>query len=153
MLKTLLYYFYEHEGLPYENPPHYYYGTAEDKSMECQAFVRVLIEYMMILPAKESNKKLFIEILSRLFEHNNGNNPRISIRLLNDFIDHHHPDITPFEAVLGWVTRFWNKGSNILRYLYITLLHTDDFFSENDVYNACVFAEQELGLNNTLTDY
>jgi hypothetical protein len=152
VLKTLLYYLYEHEGKPYVNPPHYFFKDAIDTTMNCQAFVRVLIEYMMFLPASETNRKIIMNVLAEIHRNNKGHNPRIYRGLLNEFISHFYFGISKFEAALGFIVSFWKRGVNILPYLNIILTYTEDFFSDNDVANAIEIAEYELGMENILYD-
>jgi hypothetical protein len=112
------------------------------------------MEYMMILPAKEENRVSLMKVLSQLFENNKDHLPRISMDRLNELTDHHRykPNSTPFEIVLGWILRFWEKGISILNYLYTVLLYTEDFFTLEDVTFAVEFAELDLEIENTLQE-
>jgi hypothetical protein len=156
MLKTLLYYWYEHEGMPYEKPPHYYLHEAEDQTEVCKAYIRTLNWWRMMKISLETPRKerLYTYTQTKIYSALLLKQPISQKRDWNES-DGINPDHrgSAMSVVLGWITKFWRLGWNILEYLYLTLQYTEEFFTEEDVLTAMDLAEQELKLvRNQLHD-
>ena len=58
-------------------------------------------------------------------------------------------DSSPDVNILGsWIRAFWHFGFNILKYLRLVLVYTDDFFTHENVSDAIKWAEDNLNIGN-----